>query len=246
MNKTAFLSLQLLGLILLWGLNVCGQEIQVSYEAKAKAVKNSDKKTSDAFKKMANDCNKALEHVHFKSISNGSLQKFYYDEVMISDFEGDLWLKLALVWAVDGKQLYTDYSNGISYYESDQISKIRSVKIDNIDWTITNDSKEILGYKCYRAIAEIINPEEENKLTVPTNAWFCPKLTNRGGPTAYATLPGIILELENEKMKFIATKVKINENSNFTLPYYDIDDVLSHKEWEAYFKSNNPISRLRN
>lgn len=240
-----FYRLFFLGLVLLWGLNLKAQEIEVSYQATVKIIENTDKKTSDAFKKLASDCNKSLNNVNFKSISNGSLQRFFYEDVMVSDFNGDIWLKLALIWAMDGKQVYTDYTDGIAYYESDQISKIRSVKTTNIDWIISNDSKEILGYTCYRATAKIVDSDEENKLTVPTIAWFCPKLAKRGGPTAYATLPGTILELESEKIKFVATEVEININNNITLPEYKMKDVLSHKEWNEYFSANNPIPALR-
>jgi len=233
-------------LIILWGLHLNAQEIEVTYQATAKHVKKSNKIESDAFKKLANDCNKALAKVQFKSISNGSTHRFFYEEVMASDFDGEFWLDLALVWAMDGKQMYADYTKRISYYETNQISKIRSVKMDNINWTISNDSKNILGYKCYRATAKIVNPEEEYKLTIPTIAWFCPELTKRGGPTAYATLPGTILELESEKLRFTVTKVKIKKSNSIKIPQYKSEDILPHKEWETFFSKNNPVSRLRN
>jgi len=236
----------LTALITIWGLQLNAQEIEVSYEATAKIVENSNKRESEAFKKLAFDCNKVLEKVNFKSISNGELQRFFYEEIMTSDFDGEIWRDLALIWAMDGKQIYSDYTKSVSYYESNQISKIRSVNMDNIDWIITNDSKNILGYKCYLATAKIINPKEENKLTVPTIAWFCLKLTNRGGPTAYATLPGTILELESEKIKFTATKVEIKKRNRLKLPQYNSEDVLPHIEWDNFFAKNNPVSRLRN
>jgi len=231
---------------MIWGLHLNAQEIEVTYQATAKHVKNSSKETNDFTKKLANYANSALPNINFKVISNGSVQKFFYEEAMISDFNGKTWLNVAILIAIDGKQIYSDYSNNKSYYESNQISKIRSVEIDNIDWTIVNESKIIMDYKCYKATAKIKDVNKEDKLSPPSIAWFCPDLNYNGGPTPYASLPGFILELESEKIKFTATKVEIKKNNSIKIPQYKSEDVLPHIEWNNYFAKNNPVSRLRN
>ena len=227
-------------------LNIYAQEIQVSYKAVARHVRNSDQKIDNMTSQLAGYCNKVLPQVNFISISNNSINKVFYEEAMTSDFDGEIWLNTALLIAIDGKYIYTDYSARKSYYESDQIAKIRSVNIDNLVWTITNETKKILDYVCYKATASIVDGSEEDTLTPPTIAWFSPELSLRGGPTAYATLPGIILELESQKIKFTAVGIKHKKDSSLELPDYDSKDILSHKEWNAYFSANNPISRLKN
>jgi len=236
-----------LGSNIFWGLGMYGQQIKVTYEASAKQLSNPNQKTNKVMGEIARRVNNILPYIDFVVIANNKIHNFHNEPHMTSDFDGSIsLLNLALSISMDGKQIFGDYSNNIAYYEPTITSKIKSVKMDNVEWTITKESKIILGYTCYKAIAKIIDLEEEDKLTVPIVAWFCPTLSLHGGPTAYATLPGMILEFENGKVKFIAKKVEEKKGLKIEIPNYKPKSILPHKEWNAYFSANNPVSKLRN
>ncbi|QRM88780.1 GLPGLI family protein [Lacinutrix sp. WUR7] len=71
-------------------------------------------------------------------------------------------------------------------------------------WQITNETKEIGGYKCFKA----------NKIVSKSNiiAWFTNQIPVPFGPNGIDGLPGLILETTiNEKLTFYATQINFNE-----------------------------------
>ena len=63
-------------------------------------------------------------------------------------------------------------------------------KNPKLPWKLETDTKEILGYNCRKATAEIDNRKVE--------AWFTSELSVPSGPASYFGLPGMILELKSE------------------------------------------------
>lgn len=246
MIRIFIITLLCLGPNLFWGPNLYGQELKVTYQANAKHVNNSNPKTDRVLGQIASSINSVLPRINFVAETNNKYNRFYYETSMTTDLEGENLFDLAISIALDGKQIFGDYGNKIAYYEPTMVNKIRSVQMNNIKWSITKVSKNILGFKCFKATGKIIDLNAEYKLTPPTTAWFCPELGLNGGPTAYATLPGMILELENHKMKFTAKKIEQKENINLKYPNYKPENVLSHKDWTAYFETNNTLPALRN
>lgn len=58
-------------------------------------------------------------------------------------------------------------------------------------WELTEETKEILGKRCTKAILT----EQDGEVT----AWFCPEIAVNEGPDVYWGLPGLILELTTGK-----------------------------------------------
>ena len=75
-------------------------------------------------------------------------------------------------------------------------------------WTLTNESKQIGKYKCFKAVLN------NNNTKFPTIAWYAPELPLGFGPGYYQGLPGVILLLENPHIVFTATKVSINRKEH--------------------------------
>ncbi|ADY29568.1 GLPGLI family protein [Cellulophaga lytica] len=74
-------------------------------------------------------------------------------------------------------------------------------------WKIHKENKLIGKYLCYKAttIDTVNNSKGVHKFRV--NAWFTTQLASYFGPSAYYGLPGLILEVDNGKMKLTATEV---------------------------------------
>ncbi len=83
--------------------------------------------------------------------------------------------------------------------------------LKDLKWKLTGEQKEIAGYACQKAIYST------EKLTV--EAWFAPQIPVKAGPSSYAGLPGMIMEInENEGKKVItATAVTFGEIDSSTL-----------------------------
>jgi GLPGLI family protein len=82
----------------------------------------------------------------------------------------------------------------------------------NKNWLITNESKLIGEYLCYKAVTtkKVIKIDREVAETVI--AWFCPTLPYTFGPSKYAGLPGLILELQEKNIVFVIDNISLNNS----------------------------------
>ena len=97
--------------------------------------------------------------------------------------------------------------------------------LKHIKWEITQETKKIGNYTCYKATAILKNAlvEEEDKKEESKNsifkdmpkdhkvtAWYTPEIPISQGPEAYWGLPGLILEIQDETVSLLCTKVVLN------------------------------------
>lgn len=74
----------------------------------------------------------------------------------------------------------------------------------DLKWEISSETKNINGYECYKATTN------DSRRNGELAAWFCPKLPYPVGPIEYGNLPGLILELQINRIKYMATKIDID------------------------------------
>jgi len=74
--------------------------------------------------------------------------------------------------------------------------------VRKINWKITDETREILGYTCRRANALIMD-------SVYVVAFYAEKIPVSGGPESFNGLPGMILQvaLPHENISWLATKI---------------------------------------
>tara|TARA_R110002167_G_scaffold115853_15_gene290514 strand:+ start:2643 stop:3368 length:726 start_codon:yes stop_codon:yes gene_type:complete len=74
-------------------------------------------------------------------------------------------------------------------------------KLPEIDWTITEDTKAIGSHICYKANGNFAGRNY--------NAWFTTEISGFFGPWKFHGLPGIVLEISDQKneVQFFATKI---------------------------------------
>ncbi|WP_395064000.1 GLPGLI family protein [Flavobacterium sp.] len=77
-------------------------------------------------------------------------------------------------------------------------------------WNITIENKDIDGYKCYKATAEVIVINPKGTFKHPVIAWFCPAIPFSYGPNGFGGLPGLILELQTKDAVYGVNKIKLN------------------------------------
>lgn len=87
--------------------------------------------------------------------------------------------------------------------------------LEQYDWKISKETKEILGFETRKAECKF----DSTRIAI---AWYAPKLPYKNGPDKYQGLPGLILEMEifdptdEEKMKtiFQAISLNVDEDKN--------------------------------
>ncbi|MEO1033568.1 MAG: GLPGLI family protein [Bacteroidota bacterium] len=108
---------------------------------------------------------------------------------------------------------YTDWSRNYNISTFEIWGEKKRVKVDSMDWTITNETKEIKGYLCKKAIKD----SDEKRV-----AWFTEDLPVKHGPRGFNGLPGLILEFYNNKHYFVVKEIELN--------HPEVKDIIEPKE----------------
>lgn len=78
---------------------------------------------------------------------------------------------------------------------------------DQVTWEVTDDSKIILGFKCFKATPRYKTIKERQFARSYEEVWFTPSINKRGGPLVYTNLPGLILEVKLKDAIITATNI---------------------------------------
>ena len=101
-------------------------------------------------------------------------------------------------------------------------------ELEKRDWVLTNETKNIGQYTCYKATMtreqevvqtrisvngdndvedEDAEPEMEE---ITVTAWYAPEIPVNNGPGRYQGLPGLILEIEDGSLSLLCSKIVLN------------------------------------
>jgi GLPGLI family protein len=113
-------------------------------------------------------------------------------------------------WKKDGddeNSWYFDFTAGKMNVQK-QIEGTNFLIADSIPfikWKITNESRQIAGFNCRKAVGKIMD-------SVYVFAFYTDDITISGGPCSVSGLPGMILGLTIPRLytSFIATKISVN------------------------------------
>lgn len=96
-----------------------------------------------------------------------------------------------------GKLFFTPYA-GTKLYAVEE-------KIPSIDWTITQETKQIQGMACQKATCRFRGRDYE--------AWFCSQIPYSNGPWKLGGLPGLILEASDSRKEVVFSFVSFENVS---------------------------------
>ena len=155
---------------------------------------------------------------------------------------------------------YMNTKDKVSYTEEDIFGDEFVIKdsLPKIAWEITNETKVIGGYNCLKAT--YIEPVSKNNLEAyerqqekikngeatffemkkpepqTITAWYTSEIPVSFGPNGVWGLPGLILQLENQKYIYFCTKVSLKNNETVKIKIPNSGKVISKKEYEKYEK----------
>jgi GLPGLI family protein len=76
-------------------------------------------------------------------------------------------------------------------------------------WKLHNETKTIGNYICYKATTSRRIVNTKGTFYKDVEAWYTPELTVPFGPKGYGGLPGLIIELTEDKITYYATKIDL-------------------------------------
>ena len=81
-----------------------------------------------------------------------------------------------------------------------------------LQWNLINEQKVINGYTCFKATQQKQLKLKKTDRTYLVVAWYCPAIPIGNGPKEFGNLPGLILELQDGKITFLASKIELESN----------------------------------
>lgn len=111
-----------------------------------------------------------------------------------------------------------------------------TVPFDEYKWNITNETKMISGYKCYKAtcVYEEYDTRRKKNLVFNPEVWFAPKIPFPFGPRGLDGLPGLVLEGKfSSGIYFYATDIKFSlTNKNIDIEKPNKGIFVSDEEYK--------------
>lgn len=221
---------------------ILSQKIIVQYSVKPIENQGLDKLYAD----LSENYQSTLLDFNFNLYADKNNSYFELDSKNITSETNNLEvakLKVEYMGAVyqQSKSIYIDYSESI--YGDFIVKKEK----DSI-WELTNDSKKINNFLCFKAIKKI---QYTNGFKLPDGslkifekniiAWYSPELPFSHGPLGYGGLPGMILELQTKNAVFGATK--INNVSNFEYKPLNQNKIISDEIFSKKLKEFNDFRK---
>jgi len=189
-----------------------------------------------------------LNHLQQQAIKGSSkinlILKFnhYFSEFSLMESIEDEETKTAIAWSDCRKKIYNDLNANKSYYNCDAnkmgiTKKNEFLVYTNLgsNWIESTERKKIDGYDCYKATKTIEYSNSKGIQKKEIIAWYCPEMPYSFGPNGYCGLPGLILELTDKNITFIAKKVLfVEKNFDILIPTEGI--LISKEEYEIIIK----------
>lgn len=135
----------------------------------------------------------------YNEMTRGAYQSGKIDEIPRRDGSYYIFKSIS-----DGKMEHYDV-NGVEslWYEEE---------IPQIDWELSDSTRNILGYECNMATCNLHGRRWD--------VWFTPEVPIMNGPWKFGGLPGLILEATDESGLYTFTATGIQQTSRPMIPIY--------------------------
>lgn len=154
----------------------------ISFYKNSVANLNSDTRLGETTKKTKDSLNRIEDETKDYRITNNHLEKYYYKDFLKNE-------------------MLFEFKNANKLHHGKDI-------LQKWDWELTDESKKIGNYACYKAISKAH--------AVPIVAWYTTDLPFNAGPEKFDGLPGLIVYVGTPYFEWQATSI-IPSNENILI-----------------------------
>jgi len=112
--------------------------------------------------------------------------------------------------------------------------------LQTIDWKMGKESKKIGKYLCFKATASKMIDDydfktmkkKEKQKELKYTAWYTPEIPVNNGPADFSGLPGLILELHENKTQYLCTKLVLNPKEKIEIKAPTKGKKITEKKFE--------------
>ena len=106
------------------------------------------------------------------------------------------------------------------------------IEKEKAEWSLSQETKNIGGYNCYKAI----NTNSKNKIKKAI-AWYTNEIPLGYGPKDYCGLPGLVLEIEEAAIIYRAKKITLYPKKEIVLKKLKGEKITEEKFKKLVLKS---------
>ncbi|MDX8554537.1 GLPGLI family protein [Tenacibaculum sp. 1B UA] len=118
-------------------------------------------------------------------------------------------------------------------------------KLENFDWKMTGETKNIGNYTCYKAtkkrketrtsmsMTDGETEEKKEEVTIETVAWYTPEIPISNGPGQFWGLPGLILEVQDGNLTIVCSEIVLNPSEKIEIKEPTKGKKVIQKEFDT-------------
>lgn len=180
----------------------------------------NDKSVNDMLSFVTNNMKKSLEKTYILTFTKE--ESTYKEEVKLESINSNLVSNSDNV-----SNLYKNIKSKLYYQTTELLGKIFLIKdsLHSYKWELKKETKKIGEYLCYKAVLK--NDTEKSEVEV----WYSLDIPISNGPEDLWGLPGLILEVKNDKIQLLCTKIVLNKDVKIKIP--NRGEIVSKKEYST-------------
>ena len=207
MKKKVILHLNILSFFVMV-FSAKAQTGKIIYQASSNfQLENKDGKADKQFEAI----NEAIENnpMNFELTFNRGEAFFEMeDRIGTNDFQ----TKIAKVMLGGMKKCYLNLETEEFLKQEIAYGETFLIPINKPSWELFQTSKMIGKYKCYKATTHYTIVNDVGSFKKNVTAWYSPEIPYSYGPSGFFGLPGLILELTDDKRTYSATEISLNQS----------------------------------
>lgn len=222
-------------------------------DVKLDSTRISSNQQQQIVEMMRKQMEKSFELIFDKNTS------IYKEEAKLEQETGGFGGMMIMIGgAMNGKH-FKDVKNKMFTKESEMMGKNFVIKdsLTSYNWKLVNESKMIGKYLSFKAVATVksnemsfnmrggrgqnrVNPND-SIASAPRDifieAWYSPEVPVNNGPGEYWGLPGLIMEVNADRMSLQMVSLDLNPKEKIKITAPDKGKVVSQKEYNEIMKA---------
>lgn len=139
-------------------------------------------------------------------------ESYYWGDNIIHNDGNAMAFSMAKTMIGNDEKYLTKLKEGVTYKQVDAFGETFLIRdsINTSEWKFTKETKKIANYICYKATTSYIVANMVGNFKKNVVAWYCPNIPYNYGPKNFSGLPGLIMELEDDKLTYVLEKIKFS------------------------------------
>ncbi|AMC10928.1 hypothetical protein Lupro_06565 [Lutibacter profundi] len=227
-------------LIYITSSNVYSQSIFGEVHYSKELVNKSKSKTNENINSYLSNKDYELKNI-FKELNYTlrfkGLESVFFVENLNFEVEENRYYRLALLLG-GGGSWYIDLKQNVRLREVEAFGQEFIIKntIENLNWKMHNETKKIGNYLCYKATTIFVVENSKGIFNHPVDAWYTSQIPIGFGPIGYGGLPGLIVELSVQNIKYSMTKLMLNPKNKIKIKKPNKGKLVTEEEFNAIGK----------